>query len=681
MTEKRTSSRRVLFFCLPFFCLLISCWCTQNFLAPLPGAASSETVLPAKNCVAWTFYRQAVPNRVCQLDLKSGQVSIVNLWQLGSGQLGRVGPWTIRDLRGIEILDARTGELRWSDKSLKGYHFLVGDQFLIASEESCIKVVDLGPVLGNATSVDHIKLEPVEFAIDGLPTRKLWADPDYVVPIAKTNRLLCLTGQPPGMTATVYEVSARGIEVIKAWPCADAPAIIRGSKVWTYASNPPRLEVRSLENFQLLQTISIPVAMRAELGKWSEVRHHKDLISFPGVKALAPVVCRLDNLSIIQGPDLPLVNYLPEKVADWRYHLLADDLPDNGRRIAVYDSQDRKIAYDARPPRGAITAGIVDRELVLVTEEMGLTVDLVDLANGRRLARYQPYRWYVLAMPVLLLVGLAWFVMWSRYSVEWLHPIPNIAFVALLFLTPLVWRMLTIHYWNVLWRPAVGFSLAALCAVSFAVAVLTALGTQRILLRLAGMCVWLSCVGVTLRGLLAIDGDDHSRLMTVESVLVKVLLFTVVVALTLFICRRYGVTPILVKSRLSPEVQPSTAVMPMRDLFALTGGIALMLSVLSPCFDYLREHALEGWEVGIIFAFAPLGLVALVRNQRVFRTAADIQIVFACVIIVAATLNLAWANCYAVLLYRKACDLSYLLLVMVGSFGLCSLMRPYAAGR
>ena len=617
---------------------------------------------------------------MCQLDLKSGQVSIVKLWQLSSSQIGRVGPWSIRENSGIEILDARSGELRWSDKSLKGYGFLVGEQYLIAVEEGRIKVVDLSPVLGNASDVGHIKLEPVEYAIDGLPTRKRWADPECVVPIAKTNRILCLTGQPPGMTATVYELSARGIKAIKAWPCGDAPAIVRGGKVLTFASNPPRLEVRSLENLSLLQTIPIPAETRAELGKWSEVRYHKDLISFPGAKSLAQVVCHLNDLSIIPGLDLPLVNYLPEKVGDWRYHLLADDLPDNGRRIAVYDSQERKIVYDARPPRGATAAGIVDRDLVMVTGEMGLTVEMVDLAKGRLSARYQPYRWYVLAMPVILLAALAWFVNWRRYSVEWLHPIPNMAFVALLFLTPLVWRMMTIHYWNVLLRPAVGFSLAALCAVSFAVAVLTALGTQRILLRLAGLCVWLSCVGAALRGLLAIDLSDHSRLMTVESILVKVLLFTVAVALTLSLCRRFGITPILVKSRLSSEVQPSAAAMPMRDLFALTGAIALLVSVMTPCYDYLREHAFQGWEVGIIFAFAPVGLLALVRNQRMFRTVADIQIVIACVAIVVATLNLAWSNCYAVLLYRQACDLSYLLLVMVGSFGLCSLMRTSDLG-
>ncbi len=537
------------------------------------------------------------------------------------------------------------------------------------SYEGAIHFVDLQPILSSPENAKAIKLEPITQVINGLPARKSWGEAHYVLPIPRTDRFLCLTRASSGYTARVYELSPEGIMGIERWSCSDVPAIVHDGKVWTFAANPDRLEVRSQEDFRLLSSLPIPDELKTELAKWSDVRHHNDLISFPGVQALAPLAYRLDDLSKVAGVNLPVVFYGSEKDTDARYHLLANDLPGNHQRIAVYDSHSRKLAYDARPPLGLVASGIVDGQLVMVTEAMGLTVDLVDLATGQHYVRHQPFRWYVWATPAICLLALVWFVMWSRYSTAWLHPLPNIVLVALLFLTPLVWRVLTIHYWNILWRPAVGYSLAALFAMAFAFAVLAALGTQRILLRLTGLCLWLSCVGWALRGLHNMDWQDSAGgEISVSSMLFNVSTVTVLVACLLFALRRCGLIPPLSAIARSPEDRARKAAIPMRDLFALTGGVALLFSAMTFSYAHLREHWLE---IGGILVLSSPGLLALVRNQRVLRVAAVIHIALACVVIVLATFGLAWGNCIWILWFRQVCDLSCFLLVTVGSFGLC----------
>lgn len=665
--------RHYLFLLLPALALVAGAmFVSHDFLAPLPQGGCFETLLPEHDCVVWSYQKYNPPDQpshVAQLDLKTGQVSRVKLAKVAVMLEPRRG-LRVDNYNGIGIYDS-SGNSLWQDPT-QGFEYLVGDRYLLRQQHGQLTILDMAPVFDNPTRDQKLESEPLVLNVPGLIERYIWLHHAVVQPIAGTNRFLCVSRDVP-IGVSVYEIEAGQVRLVDSWPYGGGPVIQHAGKIWSSVPKKREVEVRSLADLQIVKRLQLPT----EMTDWVTLTHRHDLFCFTSQKTRQVIVCRLSDFQPIPELNMPLLTDCAEQQAeDRRFHLLTDGQKLNSRRVVVYDSELSRIVYDASLPMGLLEVGVDDGHLVLVTAAMGLTVELIDLSTGKVSRTHRPFVGSLLLITVVGWLALIWLVAWCYCSNKWrLSPLVSIILLSLLIGTPFMWRIQTIGYFNILRRPAVDCLLVILFTHCFLVALYAAYGPQRLLLRLSVLFLWLAACAFVPAGFGWRRVPQLFHVHSVEGVLWTVLVFTLGSTLVLFALR---VTSI--RRYFSPALPVASdkrsAAMSVWDIFVFIASSAVFITAVRPVGLIARED--QVYILGIsawILLPAMLGLVGLIRHEKLFRVVAMIQFALGCVVILAATFRLALGQYGRDILYAFAGDAISLLLLMLATFVVCSLMR------
>lgn len=671
-----TPSRQVTFLLGPALLLVTAAIITgYYFLPPLPGGGTLETLVPDHDCVVWNYQRVNPPDQVAKLDLNTGRVSLAKLSQIATDLENGHGQ-KISMAHGIQVNDALSGDWLWRDGSLKGYGYLVGNRYLLRQRHSVLTILDMLPVFENP-SPNTRPGEPMEVTVMGLIENANWNDPDVVQPIPDSNRFLCVSRDIP-ISVSVFEIESGQVKLIESWPYGGGPVMQHAGKVWSSAPKSRLVEMRSLDDLKVVQRIPLPQV----LGDWSNIVHRNELISFISTKTGRDYVCRLDDWAVIPELDLGLWNEAARQNAkDEHTYLLGSGFKFSMRRIVVYDSQQSRIVYDAKPPVGLIEVEINDGHLVTVTEALGLTVELIDLSTGKLSKRYTPFLWHLVGIFVLAMLGLIWLVVWCYCSIEWQwRALPNIAMVTGLIAFPFLWRLMAVGYWGTLNRPDVNQLKVILFALCFMFSVYAAFGKQRLLLRISILCLWLTAVFGCVRMSGRLEIRQYFHLATEDGILRTVLVFTTFATFLMFAVRLTSLPKYFLT--VSDNDEGHSAPIAMVDIFALVASIALLLTAVEPYrqLDWTQQPEATYASCWIMLP-ALLGLTGLVRNPRVYRLLAMLHVAMGSLIVLAIVLQMAAADYHSGPWYLIRDETIQLLCVMLATFVYCTLLRSNHAGR
>ncbi len=245
--------------------------------------------------------------------------------------------------------------------------------------------------------------------------------------------------------------------------------------------NAKEVECRTSSDFQIESRRAFPIG----LTDWQAITVRNHLFSYFDPRRLTTHVCRLDDFTAIPELSIPLLRKsVPEIGEDQRYHILSDGGLSQSRRLVVYDATRQRIAFDSGLANGFRSADIVDGQLRLSTLAFGLSILHYDLQQARWASVEHPFLWIIMAMPVVLLAGLAWVFVWITKLPCSAKFIPlNMALLAGLFLTPLAWRTGRLGFMSSVARPRWSIACQSSWPFHFCLAMFAVFGRWRFLLR------------------------------------------------------------------------------------------------------------------------------------------------------------------------------------------------------
>ncbi len=565
----------------------------HRFRPPAPSVQGYVQFVPAANAVVWPFQDGAKRQQVCKLDLSSGAVQTVPKNSLFGQVNSRQQRFHFDD--GVSVHDAETGKLLWQNRHLTGYDLLVGDHYLLGVDLR--KVADIGDALNRpdaaTSSMDRPRLLKISDADQLFPWDELLRSP-----IPGTNRFLCMFGKVRRYTFFVYEVQADQVVLIKSWPCGGHPIMRDAGCIYTPTPSGQEVEVRSLSDFELIQTRKLPPG----LTDWSDVQNDHALFSFTSTQSGLSRIYALKDFELVTQRDLQFVYPLAARPAsDQRFHILRD-LQSYPTKLVVLDAEAKRIVYEGDFPRSHLATSVVDGQLVLVTSNWGLSVDFIDLASGKVLKSYRPFALSLVAMPLVGLLGLAWFVASYQRSVKvrrW--SLLEATSIALLSLMPLLWHVSVTHSTHYMQRPLLGFVMAALFGIIYQVILFTVFGQRATLFRFA--ILWGTLAGIVVlmqwfhgESRYSQNGVNQVARMQLCFALGGLLLFYGVRLLGPAGFRRLGV---VIRY---PENSPVAKPISLQEIFWLTVSVALFLTALRT-LGWVRWSSDRGGLLVTVFLF------------------------------------------------------------------------------
>ncbi len=454
----------------------VSFWLLYQYPAPLPlgdvGIASLD------DAVFWSNEYAIPKNRlVDKLDLHTGQ-----LQRVAFGTIQSLGSANSRNERfvfvnGVHIYDASSGQRLWSNQFVDQESLLVGEDFVLSVGEENVSISDF--------STGFKRPARMQVTIPGLfkPFRELGP---AIQAIEGTNRFVCLVNTKAGLNVRVYEIDHDKLREVATWPCYGLPIVQHAGQLLTLAID--KVEVRSLPDCQLIKTHALPPSLR----DWSEIEVSGDLFRFFNPNLRRTSFGSLNDFQLIPELDLATELAVGDKPGDTRLHVLANAKDRQVSRLAVYDSRERRIIYDSQPMRHLSKVTVWDRKLVQVHADFGLTVEVIDLATGKLVGRYQPYLWRVWAIALVAASSVGWYMLWSTLDTAW-HGwmLPSHAFVLALFLPPLL-GTLSPHIRSPLSEPALMTVVAAVFGLTIHLCYHAIYGKLAWPLRFGCVAMWLA---------------------------------------------------------------------------------------------------------------------------------------------------------------------------------------------
>ena len=593
---------------------------------------------------------------------------------------------SIRGALGLTVYDTRSEKLFWRVDTTGQFQFLVGDHYMVGLRSGRIEVIDIDDAL--AAPIDERKVRHFEFESFGIDVRGLnpaqTESSIHAIPGGNRFILQMRSEQDssprrfvfnPLSTAYLYEIESRSIRLLTSWPCQKADvAVLPDGRVLSVAPRGGVVELRSPHDFQIESQRAFPVG----LNDWQAIIVRNHLFSYLDENTGFTCVCRLDDFSELAELKFPLVRKSATEIGeDRRFHILSDGTLPKSRRLVVYDTTSRRIAFDSGAANGFRSADVRDGQLRLTNLAFGLTTLYYDLQSGQCVRVERPFLWIIVAMPVVLLAGLAWLSVWitklpcSTRLIPW-----NIALVATMFLTPLVWRTGRWGFAHATPRPTIEFSLSVVLALSFCLALFAAFGRWRWLLRVMPFLMGLAALFAYVHYFKLVDFNrDNPYSPAVLSLRIWIT-FSILSALTLGALRMAGCG--IVNSKMSQPVDGRGAHIHLLDIFLMTAVVASMLTVFVAHVDLLISPTGAAFVLAssaMLTVVACLGLLALVENSRLHRLANILAILVALMGIVEIVVHVSCAHRASELWYRMASDCRYPIFTALCVFAFCSIMR------
>ncbi len=569
-------------------CLLVlSIYLGSIYSLPLVGA-NQYAVVPSHASVVWYQDAGLAPKMLEQLDLRTGLIGRLHTDEVSVSD-------TVRNSRGqrivlrrtLEIFDDRSGRSLWSGPMPFEFPYVVGDHYLIEAGDSEFTILDLDLLI--ETGVQTPQSTPMSGVMNlgGLGTIA-----NDLQPIPGTNRFLYHFRDANNANVTVFEIDGGQLQTITSWPTVgDSMVHQYNGMVITAAPLTAEVEVRSLEDFQLIKKLPLPAGMAAWGDSTSSTAISNDLFSFAEVKTGFTRVGRLDDFTLVPELNLPvLVSVLKSVDPNEKRFVLLGEPQGKPTRVIVYDTQNRRVVVDQMVPIGCVDQRIAAGHLVFVSELLGLTVDMIDLQSGLLARRFQPFAWVVVALPAILLLALGWLIFWMRATAPWPNlAVLNIVFIAAVFVTPLLAHVALFGLSRILFRPSMGYCCVTLLALTLCLSLYVVYGQQRILLRTVPVWIGLAIalglanlyVGETgRRGLAGMTGMAGAAM--------RLLVIVSVVSIVVLACMRSMGFGIARKSQ-SASLPGNKATLPLRDIFVFTACIAAFVAAAAPNRVFLLQ--------------------------------------------------------------------------------------------
>ncbi len=557
------------------------------------------------------------------------------------------GEW-ISGSFGVQVYDARSGELVWAAPIDEPFPYLVGDHYLVGIRTGKLEAIDLDSALATPIDQDkrrHHRFEKLSGTFDGfLPSQNTLHVPIKAIPGG--NRFLLHVFTDSNMTVSTvvaFEIQAQSIVELSRWtsgPINSNVAITPGGLIVSPTANDQGVEVREPTKFELLRTMPLPTGMIS----WTQGRPHNDLLSVLNFQSKITRVYRLEDLSFVMETDASPHTISQEFGDDRRYHLFTGGQSAKGR-LLVYDAVDKRIAHDSQS--AGENMAIRDGQLIVQSATCGLTRKFIDLKSGQvRVER--PYLWIVIGLPILLLAALAWLVRWiAGFSAAAEYLPLNIAWVSLLFVAPLQWRIaqtrMTIFPGRFMSDSTIPYVFAVVLAIFFCLVMLAAFSKARLATRCLPLFLAIALLYTFIYIFNSIDFEAATPFEPEVKSLRTWMMFTLVSAICLGGARMLGqrVTLDVVSDSNDAAARPPRSQLlfsgiRLADIFLLTTVLAACMTLFGPQIDLLlaTEAGMQVFgQSCLLVAAASLGLVALAPSQTTYVIATRIALALAVILI------------------------------------------------
>ena len=682
MNSRPSSHHRILAgACLLFACGLlgISIYLGNHYSLPVVGTYQYG-IIPSQATLIWFQDARIAPDLVEQLDLRSGIVS-----RISSDIMDQ--PTIVRNSRGqrivlrkkLEILDDKSGQLLWSGKMPFEYPTLIGDHYLIEPGDGHFKIIDLDRVI--ETGCVNVVSWPVS-GIVPLDTSNIARAPvQNLHKIEGTDRFLYDFQDADNPHVIVFEIDAGQLRSVASWPIVgDSQVSQYNGTIMSASPSSAAVEVRSLNDFQLIKKLQLPPGLSVWGDFSSGMLISQNLFSFSEVKTGITRVHRMDDFALIPELDLPVSpSVLMSKDRDDEPYVLLSDNRVRTGRIVVYDTFEKRVVVDRAPPLGMVDYRIAAGHLVVVNELLGLTVDMIDLKTGQLAKRYQPFAWVAWAVPIILLLALAWLIVWIRLTAAWPGlAVINIIFIAALFVAPQLTHVAIFGGARILFRPAMGYACVVLMALSFCLSLYVVYGRQRVLLRT--IPVWLAlavALGISNMQVAETGKRGLEGMSGIVGAAMRLLVEFSFVSIALLACMRIMGFGLGQPTRASSDRQV-VATIPLRDMFVFTACIAAFIAAAAPNRAFLLAPVpLLGTVIASLLVAAPalLGLIALAPSTSIVRFMRTLALLLAILLIAEISMHISMGHWHTQIWYSIFIFIRYFTFMFLVMFIFGSILR------
>ncbi len=254
----------------------ISVYLGNHYSLPVAGSYQYG-VAPAQSAVIWFQEASVEPEFVEQLDLRSGQISRVSSDLFDMLRNSRGQRIVLR--KQLEIFDDKSGQLLFSGQLPMEYPTLIGDHYLIQPGDGHFTFIDLDQAIKTGSTKQVTWPVPAIVPLNSAnPIARMYK-------IEGTNRFLYHFQDDTNPNVTVFEIDAGQLRTVASWPTVgDSQVTQYNGTVLSASVNSAEVEVRSLNDFQLIKKLPLPKGM----GNWGDVTSalqvNHDLFSFAEIR-------------------------------------------------------------------------------------------------------------------------------------------------------------------------------------------------------------------------------------------------------------------------------------------------------------------------------------------------------------------------------------------------------------
>ncbi len=304
---------------------------------------------------------------------------------------------------------------------------------------------------------------------------------------------------------------------------------------------------------------------------------------------------------------------------------------------------------------------------------------MIDLATGRLAKRYQPFAWVAWVVPIILLLSLAWLIVWLRLTRDWPRfAAINILLTAVLFVTPLLTHVAVHGGARILFRPAMGYPCIVLLALMFCLSLYVVYGRHRVLLRTTpvwltlAVALGLSNLHVSETGKRGLDG-----MWGMVGASMRLLVEFSFVSIAVLACMRligFGMG----KPTHSKSDDQSAKSIPLRDMFVFTACIAAFMAAAAPSRAFLLDPMpMLGTVIASLLVAAPalLGLIALAPSPSIYRFMQILALVLALLLIAEISMHIAMGHWHIYIWYSVFIFFRYFTFLFLVTFTFGTILR------